>query len=296
MTTVTIDKPGTIDDVVKRLNRPPEKMTIDLTTITPEVAQLLLGLNDHNRPLRQNNIKKHIATMDRGRWVQTGDPIRISKPDEDGKIHLIDGQNKLSAMSQGGHTYDYLVIWGLEEASQDFIDTGSKRSLSHALSLKGEQNPNSLGGAVRLIWQVENGGTPAKWIEEPTYAEYYEYIDDDIRTATAVGIEVARTLKVPASPVAAAYQAIQQNMPAKGDPAPAEFFTDLYNMNASLEDGSPILALRYAMVKWASRGSVSRMEQASLYDVIIRAFTDWADGVPVKSYRLTKRPRTYRLP
>lgn len=288
--TTAIQTPLGLAHVKKRFSKLPKVMTIDTVRIDPTVAEHFLLSNTHNRPLNRGKVNQHKDTMARGRWTQTGDPIRVSKTGV-----LLDGQTKLTAIFEAGQTYDYLVVWGLDDEAQDYMDTGSKRSLSHALSLKGENNPNALGGAARIIWQIDNDGTPSSWTAEPTYAEYHEYIvaNPEIRSSVQVGTQVAKSLKVPASPIAAAhYYCAQQDHNAADD-----FFTDLGDVGALLTQDSPVLQLRSTAVKWASRGSVSRMEQASLYDVCVRAFKDHLAGTTINTpYRLTKRPRTYRLP
>lgn len=276
--------------VKDRFKKLPQTMTTDVVRIDKDVAQEFLASNTHNRPLNRGKVETHKETMARGRWTQTGDPIRVSKTGV-----LLDGQTKLTAIFEADESFEYLVVWGLEDESQDYMDTGSKRSLSHALTLKGEANPNALGGAVRVIWQIDNDGTPSTWLREPTYAELYEYIveNPEIRTSVQVALKVAKTLKVPASPIAAAHYYCAQADQGDAD----DFFTDLADPGATLTEDSPVLQLRATALKWASRGSVSRMEQASLYDVCIRAFKDYQAGTKVTTpYRLTKRPRIYRTP
>jgi hypothetical protein len=182
--------------------------------------------------------------------------------------------------------------------STTFFATRSLRRAVSAASrafLKGEANPNALGGAVRAIWQIANKGTPGKWVVEPTYAECHEYIEanPEIRTSVQIGLKVAKSLKVPASPIAAAHYFCAQVDQNDAD----DFFTDLGDLAAQLKPDSPVVALRKTATSWASRGSVSRMEQASLYDVCIRAFDAYeVSRTSSGPYRLTKRPRTYRLP
>lgn len=277
--------------VQDRFAQLPQDMETDKVTINATIAQEILVRNTHNRRMNPGKVNQYTDEMNRGRWTKNGDPIRISKTGV-----LLDGAHRLTSIVRHGvGAFEYNIVWGLDDESQDTMDVGSKRSLSHSLGLKGESNPNSLGGAVRVIWQIDNDGTPTKWISEATYAEYYEYIQahPEIRDSTQIALKVAKTLKVPASPIAAAHYycaAVDKN---DAD----DFFTDLADPGATLAQDSPILQLRHTALKWVSRGSVSRIEQASLYDVCIRAFKDYQASVPTTApYRLTKRPRIYRTP
>ena len=279
--------------VQARLKDLPQHMVSEHVPIDQDVAIELLTANAHNRRLNPNKVQQYVEQMERGVWRQTGDPIRMSKT---GK--LIDGQHKLTAIAQADTEYEYVVIWGLDDEAQDFIDVGSKRSLAQSLALKREANSNQLSGAVRMIWQVDHaqdGSTPGRWLTEPTYAEYHDYIESypEIRTSVQIAMKVARSLKVPASPIAAAHYFASTVAPDDAD----DFFTDLGDLGAVVPDDSPIIALRKTAISWASRGSVSRIEQGSLYDVCVRGFDAYRDGKAVKTpFRLTKRPRAWRMP
>lgn len=280
-------------DLTKVKNRkanPPQTMTVDIIGITPDIAWELYDLNSHNRNINQGNVEKFSERIKRGRWSQNGATICISKTGV-----LLDGQNRLLAFRKSGETVEYIVVWGLEDEAQEDMDTGSKRSLSQSLHLRGEANPNSLGATVRTIWQVDNGGDPSRWLPEPTYSEYAEYIDSypSIRSSVDVGNKVSRAWNVPTSPVAAAHSVCEDKYPGYGD----DFFSDVANTSVKVKEDSPVKALRDTFARWTTRGGQSRMEQAALYDVCVRAFDDYKAGrTKATPYRLVKRVPSYRLP
>lgn len=288
--TVTTVETLALEHVQGRLAQLPQTRTTDEVMIDKDVAEELLKHNTHNRHLQQAKIAKYVGEMARGRWMDCADPIRISRT---GKI--LDGQHKLHAIVEADVEHIYTITWGLEDKTQKYMDTGSKRALAQALGLEGEKNPTMLGGAVRMVWQIENGGTPSKWEIEPTYEEYCEFVVDNpqIRDSVEVTTRITRNLKVPGSPIAAAHYVCV----AVDQTAADEFFTDLGDLSAVIEDDSAVAALRRTTQLWIRRGSVSRMEQASLYDVVIRAFDAHREGREmVGSFRLTRRPRTFRRP
>ena len=289
MSTTTLSKTD-LSKVKARLKKLPQVKTSDEVIIDKAVANALLSANTHNRNLQLKKVEKYADEMNRGRWTDIGDPIRVSRTGV-----LLDGQHTLSAIAMADVAHPYTIVWGLEDRAQKYMDTGSKRSLAHALSLDGEAHPTLLGGATRMAWQIESGGTPGRLITEPTYEEYGEWIDanPEIRDSVTLATKVTRNIKVPASPVAAAHFFCAQVDKDEAD----NFFTDLGDFSVAVADDSPVAALRKTTMAWLRRGSLSRMEQASLYDVFIRAFDAHRDGIAMTgSFRLTRRPRTFRQP
>jgi len=266
----------------------PEKIVIDQA-----VAQALLARNTHNRVLNRQAVEQNKQTMARGRWEENGDPIRISKTGV-----LLDGAHKLTTISEADTVFEYVVVWGLNDTSQATMDVGHRRGLAQHLYLQGEKNATALAATLRFIWQIYNNGTPS-WKFEVTYPEYSEYLEanPEIRDSVLIGLKVAKSLKVPASSIGAAHYICSK---AGTQPGPADdFFTELGDLNSGtvLKPDSPILAMRHASQAWLSRGSMSRMDQAVLYDGCVRAFDAFVAHVSMPNrVRLAKRVRTYRLP
>ncbi|HEY5473786.1 MAG TPA: hypothetical protein VIK32_11400, partial [Candidatus Limnocylindrales bacterium] len=190
----------------------------------------------------------------------------------------------------------YDVVWGLHDAAQETMDVGAKRSLAQAFQLRGAQDATQLAATAKIVWQIENGGTPGSWLLEPSYGEYFDFVDQDadISDSVQVGLAIGRNVGIPASCAAAAhYEAAKVNN-AEAD----EFFSDLADLGAQLDADSPVVGLRTLAAKRVARGGMSRMEQASAYDICIRAFQDYRDNriTPAAGYRLTRRPRVWRIP
>lgn len=258
--------------------------------ITPEIAQLLLAINTKNRVLNRGKVEGHKELMARGRWKINGDTIRVSKTGR-----LIDSQHKLTAIAEGGFSYLYTIIWGLEDEVQETIDVGSKRSLGQALDMRGEKRAVLLGATARMTWQIENGGTPLKYLREPSYTEYAEYVDAHpaLRSSVDLATQVVRHLNAPASPVAAAHYMCAQVDATLAD----DFFSDVGDVNSALPNNSVALALRKSMIKWSSRGSMSRMEQACLYDLMVRSFNmEHAKATPPAKLNVPRSVSVWRLP
>lgn len=275
---------------------PKHKTTDNDVLIDADAARELLAINTHNRRLNRKSIERFKGYMKRGAWKVNGDNIRVSVTGV-----LLDGQNRLTAIVEAALedptiAVVYDIVWGLDDEAQETMDVGAKRSLAQAFQLRGEQNATQLGATTKIVWQIENGGIPAKWEVEPSYSEYVEFLENntELRDAVLVGNKVAKNVGIPASCAAAAYHEA-----AKVDQQDADdFFTDLADLAAQVDPDSPIVGLRKLAAKRVARGGMSRMEQASAYDICIRAFQDYRDGrqTPAAGYRLTRRPRVWRIP
>lgn len=273
-----------------RIKNLPKEMTADVVSIDRDIAELLLGLNIGNRKYQKAKAERYAAIMERGRWTQGGSPIRISKTGV-----LLDGQHQLGAIAMADVEFEYLVVWGLEDEAQSDMDTGSKRSLVQALQMRGETtNVTAIAAATRLIWQVDNYGSPSKWEPELTYTELAEYLDanPDIRASVMIAMELYRATRVNPSAAAAAHFFCAFD----GDTDTAdEFFNEISKPASDLAVGTTPRAVQDALVRLGAKrdGGVSRIEQAMIYDLLIRGYETYASGKVVASMR-PRRPRAYR--
>lgn len=127
-------------------------MKIELKTITPEDADLMLYNNTGNRPLSERHVKYLVKEIKSGRWKVNGDMIRVNP---DGII--IDGQHRLHAIVLSKLAIQTYVMTGLPSDVFDTIDIGKKRSHSDTLACKSEKHTKRLGPALIMIDKYMNG-------------------------------------------------------------------------------------------------------------------------------------------
>lgn len=288
---------ASLAQIQARIAQLPQTKTTDSDVrIDAEAARELLAINTHNRRLNRKSIERFAGLMTRGAWKVNGDNIRVSVT---GK--LLDGQNRLTAVLEAAQedpdvVVVYDIVWGLEDEAQETMDVGAKRSLAQAFQLRGESNATQLAATTKIVWQIENGGIPARWLAEPSYGEYIDFVasNQDLKDAVLVGVSVAKSVGIPASCAAAAYFEASKIDEQDAD----DFFTDLADLAAQVKPDSPMVGLRKLAAKRVARGGMSRIEQASAYDICVRAFQDYRDGrsTPTSGYRLTRRPRVWRIP
>lgn len=128
--------------------------TIRVETITPQLAEIYLGKNTHNRNIRKPVVAKYANDMERGFWNFDGAPIRFA---DDGT--LLDGQHRLHAIIKSNMAIDLLVVRGLKKETQATMDIGSVRQAGHFLQINGIKNANCIACFIRGYIGLQNGAS-----------------------------------------------------------------------------------------------------------------------------------------
>lgn len=122
------------------------KPSVDIETITPEIAEDILKNNKKNRPLKEDHVRFYQREMSGNKWIFNGESIKIC---EDG--NLMDGQHRLSAIIKSGLTQDCVVVRNLVKEAFSTIDTGRKRHARDILAIEGYQYYMELASAAKII-------------------------------------------------------------------------------------------------------------------------------------------------
>jgi hypothetical protein len=96
--------------------------TVQIMTITPQMAMEMLQCNVINRPMRSGWANEITHIMNRGKFQLTNDAICF---DMDG--HLTNAQHRLLGVVQSGVSCEFIVAFGIEFSPD--MDGGLKRSL-----------------------------------------------------------------------------------------------------------------------------------------------------------------------
>ena len=121
-------------------------ISVAIETITPEIAQQMLDLNDHNRVVSQGYVDQYYNDLMKDRWPVNGETVKIC---EDGR--LLDGQHRLLAIVKAQKTVTTIVVRGLPLSAQDTIDIGRKRAVRDALSIGGYKNSTAVASMAGYI-------------------------------------------------------------------------------------------------------------------------------------------------
>ena len=114
------------------------KITAKVETITPEIAKTMLGENVNNRRISRDNVNLFAREIRNGEWRFNGEAIKFGK---DGR--LLDGQHRLLAVIAADKPLTTLVIRGLEDETQQTMDSGKTRTLGDVLTCAEKRTPRS---------------------------------------------------------------------------------------------------------------------------------------------------------
>ena len=130
-------------------------MKAEIIYLNPSKAKELLSMNIGNRNKKSNVKKFYVKQMKEGSWKENGEPIIV---DTSGIVK--DGQHRLLAVIESGHSYNVPLITGVDPNVMDTIDTGSNRSLSDVLNLNGFLYPSNLSALVKAIINYDRQNKP----------------------------------------------------------------------------------------------------------------------------------------
>lgn len=249
--------------------------TVRVVSITPQLAEEMLGRMARNRPIDPATVQRYVAAMLDGRWHSSTDAIGF---DTDG--NLINGQHRLTAIIESGMTIEMLVAENVPAEMMPLIDRGRPRTNANSLHIAGFENAGVLAPFVKLIYQYENMSPKNKsGIGAATH------LDDEVL--------IGRITSDPAIIVAAAFvdtpemrdglrgiaklhhAALVHYMGSKTSPEKVvPFLTELAS-GENLQAGSPVLALRKQMINQVVG---HRMPATQTLALLIRAWNAYEDG------------------
>lgn len=234
------------------------EITTEVRMIGPDEANALLAKNTNNRKAMRTQVARLASYMLDGEWKFDASPIRIAK---DGR--LLDGQHRLHAVIESKTTQQFLIVSGLDDASQAIMDTGVKRSLQNMLEMSGETNATHLAAVISASYKYAHGArgsqvfhgsntsVAAASIMSPSIPRLLAWLNEhpELRDVLKPGNSVARTLLAPPSVMNFTYWVLREI-----DYDDADHFMHRLQDGAGLPAGSPILALRNRLIDMYREG------------------------------------------
>lgn len=256
------------------------------TNIGPGVAAEMLASNTGNRTVREAMVSKYARDMEEGRWRATGDGIRISTT---GRI--LDGQHRLHAIVRSGVTVGMFVFTGVQDAAQDAIDTGAKRTVSDHLAMsRGVPQAPILAAVARMCLDIQMFGKATRQGTCST-GEIVQWIDEnpDIHRAAEVARAVARQIDM--APATVGYCALVIGRVDSG--ARDQFFYGAAS-GEDLSAGDPRLTMRRRFAD--ARRNRERLSRDQQISMILRAWNAWATGKTLSSLRVVSNGEDIKIP
>lgn len=252
----------------------------EIVEVAPDMAALWLGGNTHNRGLRPSTVTQYARDMAAGKWLMTGEAIKFAA---DGT--LLDGQHRLWAVIDAGVPVRMLVMYNVDSAAQDVMDSGLKRTASDALGLAGYGNRTLLASVANLAIALESGiNARAGGLGRAGQNSHTEIIDwvknhpsvlEPVRLAHT---RYSKTIDAPPTSVAYAYW----QMEAINPDLTAEFFEGMATMSTSGAGDPRLAAMRYFMRAKKDRVRVSHTIALS---ILYRTWNAWRKGKRLTSIR-----------
>ena len=256
------------------------KITTQIHTISPTVAQELLGRSEGNRSLKRTKLDSYASDMRAGKWVMNGEPIII---DEDGT--LVDGHHRLTAVIDADCSIKTLVVYGVSRNSRFTIDMGASRTVGDVLSFEGVKNANLVSSIARNLMALEIGRPRSA---NPSSQELLEYIEKHPEIYEAASFASHHHMKRCGTMMGSAFVV---------DPVAATLFGDV--LKTGVPEYSGCAAHRFREVVMASEMGRGRtnMTLRDLQLLFISAFEKFRKGIPVKAlkkaseYKMTGWPK-----
>jgi len=267
------------------VTKPP--VTFETVWVTPELAAEWIKTQEKNRPVRDRTVVQFSRDMLHGSWMNTGEPVKF-----DTNGHLIDGQHRLYAVVKAGIAagVEMTVARDVPKEAMEVMDSGTKRSVSDALGLRGYANRTAVAAAARVGLSIEAEITTnaSRW----SHRELLEWADlhESAEEAGTLGMQIYQAVGI--APSVATFAMIKF---LEIDYEDAHTFATNLVKQLGLGEKDPIRALvkRYSGTYGLSTRKLTQEEQVSL---MFRAWNAWRTGVDVVRFQRASRTGAVEIP
>lgn len=260
----------------------PGQPQIEIVDLTPELARKWLGTNTRNRKIKKAVVSRYARDIRRGLWQLTGDPIRF-----DTNRDMIDGQHRCYAVIAADVSIPVVVIRDLHPDAQLVVDTGAKRTVNDALTIRGATSDGRWVGSSIRQYLTYTGG------EEPTQSEVVRWVEDHTDEATEAASK-AHAVQHAGLRGGAIWGAAWLILTEVDEDATNRFFDHIIT-GADLPVGSPILHLRARFFEGIPVGSTGVWAIRHNLAWVFKAWNSWRDGRKLQLLRMA-RSDNYPVP
>lgn len=249
-------------------------MAVVRETITPERASFLLQGNTMNRAVKRDAVIKYSNDMANGKWAVNGETIKIAK---DGT--LIDGQHRLIACMESGHSFETFVLYGADKNDIVTVDGGAKRTAGDALKIKGVKNGNACAALAKAMIVLKNSNKIEDLVKgsfefRPSNSEIVEYAIENMEEVKKA-VELSRSFDD--LPTSRAILGAFLYVATKIDKDDAEYFIDKMKTGVGLEEKDPILKARNSLIKSGLNKQARTTTKASIA-ILVKAWNKYMRG------------------
>lgn len=244
-----------------------------------QAAQWLETYKGPNRRLNEAQVLRYQADMESGRWHFEGAPIKISRTNK-----LLDGQHRLTALANTVPEMEvtFVVIRGLDDDAQLYMDQLLSRTVSQQLSLRGVPNSSVYASVGKLYLEWTRGrlfkSTSRGSTSKPEVTEWVLEHRELLEKLSEISFQ---KVDAPTSVVGAFTLAVLQISPIRAH----RFISQLVS-GAGLHEGDPILALDRRLRN--IRRSGVRVSQREYLAYFIKAWNAWVMGDRLQKIQLSQ--------
>lgn len=248
--------------VWKEKFRKPELLTGSYSlTITPELAEEWLSRNAGNRRLNTNFVLELAEAIELGQYVYNGETIKFSKTGV-----LLDGQNRLTAVTLAKKPVESVVVFGLEDEARNTVDTGTKRTGAHVLQMASIANSHKTSATMTLLYRYFLNRWSAKGrLKGPTHSMLMDMLKDCDGYEPSVRVGITAHKLMPASVGAATHYLF-----SRVNPEQADFFFQKLIHGEGLERKNPIYAVRERLARFKS--GPAKLSSNDTFMLVVKAW------------------------
>lgn len=138
----------------------------------PWETKALTTLGVKNRKPDFAVVQDYANAMLRGEWELISDGIKITAPDDDGQIYMIDGQQRLLGIMEAAKTNPDIrvplaIYSGIDPSVFKVLDTGRKRTTTQALAMLEVPNYPIVASVIRYVELWYKNVPQNKWKNYP---------------------------------------------------------------------------------------------------------------------------------
>lgn len=266
-------------------------ITIETLSITPQLAKEMLNANEVNRKVSRDRVERYKRAMCKGAWAFIGDPIRQST---EGRI--LDGQHRLTAIEESGVTVTLVVIRGIPEDHQKYMDAGRARKAADSVHMMDIKNATIVAAAARLLMSITNEpddsgewdrvvcvGRYAAKVQGYSNYEVADYVEAHRSLALSAEIGVQASRGVSAQPTALT---LVHYLARRLDPYKADAFMTYLTNGIGLEYGSPVFAVRETINRRNRADNTARSDGAVNLALLVLGWNHWRRDTRVTKIQL----------
>ena len=250
---------------------------VRLISITPELADKILGFNTENRRMRGFAAKDYAATMTEGGWKLTHQGIAL---DTNGIVQ--DGQHRLQGIVDSGTTQQFFIFVGMDPAAYTALDIGMKRTYGDTMTRVGHNNAAQLGSCARLVFLFQRRDFTSTW--KVTNQQVLDTVSED-EDGFVMAMTWGGRLKKPPIGLAVHVGAAAFYLISRANSAERvnQFFQGLIDMEFEHGRSDP----RNVLVRALSNLSGTSRTGPEKLALVIKAWNAWEEGrtISVLSWR-----------